>query len=330
MTAVLPWQDAPWQRLLASRAAGRLPHALLVSGPPGVGKDHFVTALAGALMCEADGAEACGACPGCRQLQAGAHPDYSLWEPEEDATTIRIDQVRELTGTIHLTRSRAPWKVGVIRPADAMTYQAADSLLKTLEEPPPQTLLVLVTARPGQLSATIRSRCQQVRLAPCYGEPATGWLVGRGVSAAAAAGLLAVAGGAPLRALALAEEGALEEGRRVAAEVGDLLRGRADPVAVAARWVTAGLARVLPWAQVTVQDGIRLAFDPTGASLRHGTPENRAADLSLAANLPLSFEVDARLTRLAEALAWRHNVSPNSLAEQVTAPLYRGGVEPRA
>ncbi len=325
MAGPLPWQEAPWRRLMERKAAGRFPHALLIAGPAGIGKGAFVAALAGALLCEDSDGAACGRCAGCRQLAGGAHPDYSLWEPEEDAVTLKIHQIREMNQTIFLTRSRGPYKVCVVNPADAMTPAAADSLLKTLEEPPPLTVLLLVSHRTSQLSATIRSRCQVVRLAPCYGEPAIGWLGSQGMDTAAATSLLGITGGTPLRALALAGEGAMEEGGRVAAEVRDLCRGAADPATVAQRWCKAGLEVVLPWLQGAVQDAIRELFDPSGASLRGGTGEGGSGRLSLGHDLTLLFDIDSRLNRLGEALAKRHSLSPNSLAEQIAIPLYRAG-----
>ncbi|MDZ7754272.1 MAG: DNA polymerase III subunit delta' [Gammaproteobacteria bacterium] len=325
MDRVLPWQQEPWRQLMARKAAGRFPHALLIGGPAGIGKRAFAAALAGALLCEESAGAACGRCPGCLQFAGGAHPDYGLWEPEEDAVALKIHQIREMNQTIFLTRSRGPYKVCVVNPADAMTPAAADSLLKTLEEPPPLTVLLLVSHRASQLSATIRSRCQAVRLAPCYGEPASGWLQAQGLDEAAATNLLGITGGTPLRALALAGEGALEEGGRVAAEVRDLAHGRADPVTVAQRWSKIGLEVVLPWLQGLIQDAIRGACDPSGASLRHVVTDESPAHLSLGHELALLFAIDARLNRLAEALAQRHSLSHNSLAEQIAIPLYQAG-----
>lgn len=325
MARPLPWQEAPWRRLMERKATGRFPHALLIGGPAGIGKGVFVAALAAALLCEKSEEAACGHCTGCRQFAGGAHPDYSLWEPEEDATTLKIHQIRAMNQTIYLTRSRSPYKVCVVNPADAMTPAAADSLLKTLEEPPPLTVLLLVSHRPSQLSATIRSRCQVIRLAPCYGEPAIGWLGSRGMDEGAATSLLGITGGTPLRALALAEEGALEEGGRVAAEVRDLAHGEADPVTVAQRWCKVGLEVVLPWLQGSIQDAIRSVFDPSGTSLRRAAAKGDGPRLSLGHDLTLLFVLDARLSRLGEALAKRHSLGPNSLAEQIAVPLYRAG-----
>jgi len=325
MAGPLPWQEPPWRRLMERKATARFPHALLIGGPAGVGKGAFVAGLAQALLCEDSDEAACGRCPGCRQFAGGAHPDYSLWEPEEDAVTLKIHQIREMNQAIFLTRSRGPYKVCVVNPADAMTPAAADSLLKTLEEPPPLTVLLLVSHRPSQLSATIRSRCQVVRLAPCYDEPAVGWLGSQGIDAGAATTLLGITGGAPLRAQALAGEGALEEGGRVAAEVRDLAHGAADPATVAQRWCKAGLEVVLPWLQGTIQDAIREVFDPSGASRRRGGAKGGTGRLSLGHDLTLLFDIDTRLNRLGEALAKRHSLSQNSLAEQIAIPLYRAG-----
>lgn len=149
------------QRLRTLIASGKLPHALLFHGPSGVGKRTVAKALAQALFCrEASG---CGQCPPCQRLAGGTHPDLVLVTKEEKRTQLLIDQIRELSQFLALTAMEAPWKVAILDDAAEMNPAAASALLKTLEEPAPQTLLILVTGRPGSLLPTIRSRCQATR-----------------------------------------------------------------------------------------------------------------------------------------------------------------------
>jgi DNA polymerase-3 subunit delta' len=205
---LLPWQFEAARAMLGQRA--RWPHAMLIHGARGLGKHALALNLAQGLLCEAprpDGL-ACGGCPGCRYASAGQHPDLMRLELlEVDAeegglaavNEIRIERVRALIEFAQLTSHRQQAKVAVIAPAERMKAPAANALLKTLEEPPTGTYLILVSDQPGCLPPTIVSRCVRVaapRPAPAV---ALAWLAEQGVAAAAVA--LAQAGGSPLLAL---------------------------------------------------------------------------------------------------------------------------------
>jgi len=164
---LLPWQAEPARELLAHRAAW--PHALLLHGPRGIGKHALALNLAQALLCESprpDGL-ACRACPSCHYAEAGQHPDLMRLElltiDEETGElvaveTIPIDRVRAVIDFVQLSSHRQRAKVAVIAPAERMNAAASNALLKTLEEPPAGTYLLLVADQPGRLPATIRSR----------------------------------------------------------------------------------------------------------------------------------------------------------------------------
>lgn len=214
-----PWHSQPFKALLAR--GDRLPHALLVRGREGIGKLAFAEALARALLCEnrrPDG-HACGSCAACNWMEQGSHPDFRRLEPETPAEAgeaeegetdrkprvqISIDQVRSLTGFINVSSHRGGAKIVLIHPAEALNVNAANALLKNLEEPPPRTYFVLVAHRWHQLLPTIRSRCEQVVLAPPSRDAARAWLEQQGLRDADLA--LAHAGGAPLLALAFDED----------------------------------------------------------------------------------------------------------------------------
>ena len=235
----LPWLVATERELLG--AGARFPQALLIEGPEGIGKRVLAMRVARARLCEsprADGS-ACGACASCDYVAAGQHPDLRVVDPvvyddEGNATpqdVIRIEAIRDLTEWSQVTSHRRGAKLAVIAPADAMHYAAANALLKTLEEPPAGTSLLLVSHQPGRLPATIRSRCLRrvVPLPPP--DLARAWLAAEGVSDPES--LLAQAGGAPFLARHLADP-------ERQAERGEWLRMLAapeqfDPVALAAR-----------------------------------------------------------------------------------------------
>jgi DNA polymerase-3 subunit delta' len=214
---LLPWQNDAAREALAARS--RWPHALLITGRRGVGKRSLALHFAQALLCEDPhtGGAACGRCASCGYVAAGAHPDLRLIEPldrDEDGNTkkvdaILVDRIRELIEFAQLTTHRQRAKVALIAPAEAMNAAAANALLKTLEEPPAATYLLLVSDQWGRLPATIVSRCRVLPAPEPDIESATAWLAARGVKNAPL--LLAEAGGAPLLALTLADPEAQRE-----------------------------------------------------------------------------------------------------------------------
>ena len=255
-----PWLEPAWQQFQASRAAGRLPHALLLAGPAGVGKGDFAAELAAALLCgdPAPDGHACGRCTGCRLRVAGTHPDFFRLEPEEAGKAIRIDAVRALCAELAMTSHAAGSKIAVIDPADALNVNAANSLLKTLEEPTDNTLIVLVSSAPQRLPATIRSRCQQLRLPLPSAAQARDWLAATlGDEAREAEALLNIAGGSPLRAAELLAAGMPDRYRHWARQVVDIARQAADPVQVAADWHGDRQPDCLRWFQRWLQGLIR-------------------------------------------------------------------------
>lgn len=171
-------EDTAVRLLERSLAAGRVGHAYLFTGEEPGPLERVARAFAQALLCDrpvrgpAEGTwDGCNDCPACRRIEHGTHPDVHWIRPESKLRVITIDQVRELSREIFLKPHEGKWKVGVIVEADCLNAQAANALLKTLEEPPAQSVLVLLTAQPGRLLDTIVSRCLRVRFAPRAGQP---------------------------------------------------------------------------------------------------------------------------------------------------------------
>ncbi len=214
----LPWHRADLVRTLAEGAA--LPHALLIRGPAGIGKLAFAQAIAKALVCERREPRgmACGQCSACEWSEQRGHPDVRMVEPanfaepEEDESSekkkggaqIGVDQVRALGEFINLSSHRGRAKVIVVHPAEALNANAANALLKSLEEPPPATYFLLVSHRWHHLLPTIKSRCRQAVLSLPDRESARAWLAEQGVSNPDVA--LAQAGGAPVSAAGFSSE----------------------------------------------------------------------------------------------------------------------------
>lgn len=207
-----PWTRDLWHELTGDRA--RLPHALLLHGPKGIGKRALAAELARWLLCEQPGpAGACGQCKACGWFEQGGHPDFKLIEPAAEAAeeeagkkggkNITIKEIRELGDFLGLVSHQGGWRVVLIQPAESLNAAAANALLKTLEEPPANVLLILVAHQPRRLPATVLSRCRKLALGLPTREQALAWLHDQGLEEATA--LLDEVGGAPLLALECAE-----------------------------------------------------------------------------------------------------------------------------
>jgi DNA polymerase-3 subunit delta' len=259
-STLLPWQGGTWRRLQQAHRSGRLPHALLVTGPAGVGKRHLADLLTRSLLCSAPDPEGlpCGRCRDCLLLAAGSHPDRIEIgpDPEGKSDEIKVDRVRRLGETDALTAHRGGWKLIRIDPAHRMNASAANSLLKTLEEPTAQTLILLLSEHPARLAATIRSRCQILNLPLPDEDQAMAWLSER-LPGGDPRVLLHLAHGAPLAALALADR--LAERERLFAGFLAVARGERDPIAEAAAWSRSDLGLVLDWLAGWLSDLLRHA-----------------------------------------------------------------------
>jgi DNA polymerase-3 subunit delta' len=216
---------------------GRLGHAYLFLGPPGVGKRRFAGELAKALLCEGRAAnvlEACDRCPSCLQMDAGTHPDFLAAGRPEDSLELPIDTVRELCRGLSLKPAAGRRKVAVLDDADALNDTSANCFLKTLEEPPERAVLILVGTTEDRQLPTIVSRCQVVRFAPLPDALVAELLRAQGVEdAALVERLVRYGGGSPGQARALADPALWEFRRRL---LDGLTQPRPDAVGLARAW----------------------------------------------------------------------------------------------
>jgi len=246
----IKWNEAIKERLLG-QGLDRLPHAILLVGPAGVGKSAFSEQLAALLLCESITPEltACASCQACLWLGAGNHPDFRRVAPDVDAddgvaekagektkkrtsSIIRIDQIRELESFVFVGSHRNGNRVVLITEAEAMNTAAANALLKILEEPPSSVYFILVSSKSKTLLPTIRSRCRVIVFGPPDAAAGVAWLTSAGLEKQAGR-YLNLAGGAPMRVAQWKDQGQLAP---IDALVDSLISPQPDPIALAARW----------------------------------------------------------------------------------------------
>ena len=260
MPAPYPWQITAWQELQRRAKEDNLPHALLFVGQKGCGKADFAQQLANSLLCHSpdEGGKACGTCQSCGLLAAGSHPDLRIMEPAEEGKAILIDTIRSVGDFLSLKGHYGSRQIVIINPAEAMNRLAANSLLKTLEEPSPEALIILVSSKPSLLLPTIRSRCQQILFLPPDTATGAKWLQNQVEDDVDGAALLALGDGAPLEALRLYETGGMEARNRLVDLWVGVAEGRENPLTCAANWADLGLPRALHWLSSWTMDLIRL------------------------------------------------------------------------
>lgn len=208
MSELYPWQKDDWIRLQSLR--DRASQGLLFSGMKGIGKLELAVNYARSLLCHhpCDTGMACGACPSCHWFVQGSHPDFRFVQPESEteeveagkkpSRQISVDQIRGLSDFLGMSAHQGGRRVVLIHPAESMNTNAANALLKNLEEPPPGLLFILVTHKPRALLPTILSRCLSFNVVPPDVATASRWLASQGVKNPQ--GALALAGFSPLQA----------------------------------------------------------------------------------------------------------------------------------
>ncbi len=252
------WLGDEQASLHAAWAAARLPHGLLIHEAPGSGGEWLALWAASLALCEHPERGPCGLCRACGRVMRRQHPDLAFLGLEEDSRQIRIEQVRELSAELALTSHAGGYKVAILSPADALNRFAANALLKTLEEPPPRTLLILVLTQPSRLPATVLSRCQRLKVRAPPREQSLAWLAaargpgewGRALDTLGEAPLL-VAGSDPAQLAAL--------GTEVRQGLDALAAGEGDVVSTAERWARGEVALRLRCIENWLTERIRRA-----------------------------------------------------------------------
>ena len=249
MTLSMPpyfWQQNVWQKFLSCVNNGRLPHAILLTAPAGHGVDALAMAMGRYLLCLARfESNVCGNCKGCKLVVAGSHPDLFYIELEEKATQIKIDQVREVAEFINKTPQQGGFKIVIVTTAEKMNINAANALLKNLEEPAGETLIILVSENPQYLIPTIRSRCNKMMIAVPNHQQAIHWLKENNITGAEQ--VLLEAAGAPLTVLNWYQSNYFDDRKLFLAGLKEIADGVVSPITVAKRWLELDCGMLLFW-----------------------------------------------------------------------------------
>lgn len=261
-SVALPWQEAQWREWLKMRRGANIPNALLLCGISGIGKASFARAVVEHLLCEhgVDQTRACGRCRACELNRLRTHPDALDIRPLQGSGAIGIDQIRDALEFLNSASHQSGWRCVIMAPAEAMNINAANALLKNLEEPGAKTLFALASDNPAWLPATIRSRCRRMNFPLPDADLSREWLRARDIDAA----WLDVGGGRPLRIAHLAADGEVyrERLRRWADGWRRLLDNQHQSMEVVAQWKEDDAMEILDWLAEVLLDAMKWRVTP--------------------------------------------------------------------
>jgi len=297
-----PWQEKQWQALQNLRRQKRLPHALMLVGQRGLGLDQFARLLAQSSLClqPDERGSPCGKCQPCKLFAAGTHPDFRFITVEEDKQQISIDQIRGLQSFMQLSQAGAGSKISIISPAESMNIFAANSLLKTLEEPPGDALLILVTHQPGWLPATIRSRCRMLGFQKPEKKLASQWLLQEGYQQADE--LLLLAQGAPCLAARLSDEVGLQVFQQLVASLFALIQRGQRISQLSEQWSQIPAELLLDWQTSLLRDLIRAANGVKITRFENQSEVQRLQEIAAGVHLGKLFELYDQLIKLSRSV----------------------------
>lgn len=315
---VYPWLQERWQHLCGLHLKRRLPHALIMHGNQGIGKHNFATAFAHFLLCQSPSENApCRCCRACQLNQVNGHPDLFNLEPDEPGKQIKVDQVRGLTAFICNTAQQGGYRVVILNPADAMNVAAANALLKMLEEPGRDTVLMLLTDRLGQVMPTIKSRCQRVECPLPLEVDAVPFVADKlNVDSDEATRILHINNGAPLAALNYQESGLEEWRSQLVRGLADVLKQRRTVVEVAQGWQKSDLILMLGWFYSLLADASRAKLTQTDV-MRQSDAQNMLLAVTRKSDPRKLFKLANLVQEERKSLILRQNTNKQMLLERI-------------
>lgn len=312
------WQGVQWRQITGRFADGRLAHAYLMRGAAGIGKLDFARAFGRYVLCQDKAAgRCCGRCRSCQLNRAGTHPDLLFMEPESPGKGILIGQIRELIEFSARTAQQGGYRVVVLSPAESMNTNAANALLKCLEEPGENTLLILVSHRISAILPTIRSRCQLLTFDKPDEQASLDWLMSSCDNAEQAKNLLVLSGGCPLAARACLENGLEKWLTRMQKDLGAITRGAVAPVEVALAWQDVEPVIVLEWLAGWVAEMISYVSTSDDARIRSHSMARMLSWIAQKAGARRLLAFHAWLLQQKSCLSGQVNLNRQLLVEAV-------------
>lgn len=315
---IYPWQSAQWAQLQQAHNENRFPHALLLAGIAGIGKREFATLLTRYLLCQQPALfHAKCQCHSCRLITGCCHPDVLCVAPEKPGHAIKVDQIRDMTQFIYQSGLGQQRRVILIAPADAMNLNASNALLKTLEEPPPHSHLLLVSDQPGRLPATVSSRCQRIQFARPTHEAALAWLKEAVSETADPELLLGLARGAPCAALALSQSDAGDVRQGIITQIAAAKEANQGPLQAAASIKEADYAVFLSTMRTWLSDLVKLQLGMASSALVNRDHLSALGELVSQTGLQHNLTLLSLLMQLERALQTGLNLNKRLMMENV-------------
>lgn len=252
-----PWHKQTWDKFTHARSHDHLPHALLISGAEGIGKLEFAKKLVKSLLCfRPVNNQYCDQCNGCKTYDSVSNPDYLELQVAEDKKQISVDQIRGMSKFITLSRSFDAYRVILIHPVEAMNNNAANSLLKSLEEPANNTIIILLATHLNQVLPTIKSRCQLLTIPTPSNKQALAWLQTNAPSLDNTEELLGMCFGRPLLAFNVSEED-FNLRNELAEDLLHIMSEDESATVIAKKWEKRDVNNMLKWQISWLQGFIR-------------------------------------------------------------------------
>lgn len=318
----LPWLHPVWQKMLERIKQNRLPHALMLKGVAGLGKRLFADMLAARMLCQNNETYACGSCKSCQLVAAGSHSDLLVCAPEDDSKVIKVDQVRLLNDFVSQSPHVSSVKVVILDPASALNQNAANALLKNLEEPSGRVVYLILDHLVGNVLPTIRSRCQVIDIRGPSETALFEWINHQlqssqdsPINEDAVADVIHLASGAPLALQKLMEDEAHVKQNELITSLGGVLKNKVTPVDAAKVWLTVPVLRLIAWQIAWLDNIIRYQLTTELALLKPAS----AVDMFkfLAESVPSEKIFELRQMILEAQLGLNSNLNESLLIEDL-------------